>query len=55
MHLGQCVCYSTSIKEADAKCYKHDKIAPRLISSTCICLLSLRLVDEIPHSSGARF
>ena len=36
--------YSSSINEDDAKCYRHGKIAPRLTSSTFICLLSLRPV-----------
>ena len=37
---------ASSINEVNDKCYRHDEIAPRLISLTFFCFLSLRLVAE---------
>ena len=50
-----CFFTASSINEVNDKCYRHDETAPRLISSTFIFFLSLRLVAEIPFGSETRF
>ena len=54
-HGYPCFVFHGGIDEANAKCYRQDEIALRLISSTFICLLSVGLVAEVRFSSETRF